>query len=159
MPNPNPNPNFILNLILKHIFPLNINNLCVADILFGLGRHVPTMYVHCVPSLIPILHPLNIGRKQAQRSEGQWRNRRNGVKFWVTLHLQSLSVLLLLRTWWGHLTVWCVWQRYREHHTLQFWSGLIMDPPPRPPANPHPVTCRGKVNLGNITTHKAGNSG
>lgn len=72
-------------------------------------------------------------------------DRRNGgVKLWLILHLQTLCVLLLLLTWWGRLTVWCVWQRYWEHHTLRFWSGLIMEPPPRSPANPHPVTCRGK---------------
>lgn len=90
-------------------------------------------------------HTHSKGCKQSQRSEGQWRHRRNGgVKLWVTLHLQSLCFMLLLRTWWGHLTVWCWWQRYREHHTLQFWSGLIVDPLPRSPANLHPVTCRGK---------------
>ncbi|CAB1418673.1 unnamed protein product [Pleuronectes platessa] len=36
-------------------------------------------------------------------------------------------------------------KRYREHHTLQFRSGLIIDPPPRTPADLHPVTCRGKA--------------
>lgn len=102
-------------------------------------------HLHLPTRLLTYTHTHSIGCKQAQRSEGQPRRKRNGgVRLWVTLHLQSLCILLLLRTWWGHLTVWCVWQRYREHHTLQFLSGLIMDPPPRSPADLHPVTCRGK---------------
>lgn len=75
---------------------------------------------------------------------------------WIFDSLSTSSLLsftLLLCTWWGRLTVWCLWQWYREHHTVQIWSGLITDPLRRSPANLHPITCsREKASPGDIVT-------
>lgn len=95
--------------------------------------------------LLPYTHTAkDINKLRGDRDSTHTHRKNGGAKLWVTLHLHSLCVLLFLLTWWGRPTVWCVRQWYREHHTLRFWSGLIMEPPPRSPANPHPVTCRGK---------------
>lgn len=83
----------------------------------------------------------DVNKPRGQRGDGDSRKQRRDA---LSQSSRSLRVMLLLRTWWGHLTAWCLRQRYREHHFLQIWSSLIMDPPPRSPANLHPVTCEGK---------------